>query len=104
MNVWMKIFYGVLHFTYCVYTSTIVQYEYWEQVCDVDDAPELCLFMTEDIQLLSHCAVLCTQDALCESFEVKVIENIGFQCGLMDFIVYQCQPSEQVYIKVYYVC
>ena len=101
MNVWMKIFYGVLHFTYCIYPSTVVQYEYWEKVFDVEDAPEHCFFMTEDIHLLSQCAVLCTQDALCQSFEKKVIENSGFQCGLMNFIVYHCQPSEQVYIKVY---
>ena len=68
-----------------------------------EDAPELHFYMTEDIQLLSQCAVLCTQDAFCESFEIKVIENSGFQCGLMDFIVYHCQPSnsEQVYIKVH---
>ena len=102
MNMSMKIFYGVLHFTYCMYASTVVQYEYWEKVCDVEDAPELWFFMMEDIQLLSQCAVLCTQDALCQSFEIKVIENSGFQCGLMDFIVYHCQPSlAHAFLNIY---
>ena len=102
MNVWIKVIYGVLYFAYCIYTSTIVQYEYWEKVCDVHDAPELYFYMMEDIQF-AQCAVLCTQDTLCQSFEINLIENSRFRCGLMDFIVYHCQPSnsERVYNKVY---
>ena len=103
MNTWLKIFCGILHFVYAIHMSTIMEhrYQFWERVCDAQDELGRWFYKAKDIQFHFQCAVLCTQDALCKSFEIKVIENSGFQCGLMDFIVYHCQPGpQQIYIKV----
>ena len=84
--------------------STIIEhrYQFFERVCDAQDEQGRWFYKTEDTKLSFQCAELCTQDVLCKSFEVKVIGNSKFQCGLMDFVVYWCQPSPQpVYIKVY---
>ena len=104
MNTLLKIFYGLLHFVYTIHMSTVMEHrcQFFERVCDAQDEEGRWFYKTEDTQLRFQCAELCTQDALCKSFEVKVLENSRFQCGLMDFVVYLCQPSPlHIYIKVY---
>ena len=89
----MKVIYGGLLFACVVYGFTFAEYQYWERICDVANETHLSYFKMDNVQLFSQCAVLCAQNELCKSFEVKGRKNDEFQCGLMDFIVYECWPS-----------
>ena len=65
---------------------TIMQhwYQFWERVCNAQDEQGRWFYKAGDTQLRFQCAELCSQDAFCQSFELKLLENGGFQCGLCE--------------------